>query len=121
MLRWLGPQTEMYVCHVHADIGATGAPTINRTRTPSGFDITRSDDGVYALVFPPCKFMSAIGDVRPNAEETVTEMRKVNLEKDIDPTTGSVVFRTAKVDGTEEADLDPVSGSEIVFHVQIGF
>ena len=121
MLRWLGPQTEMYVCHVHADIGATGAPTINSTRTPAGFNITRTNTGIYALAFPKCKFISVIGDVRPNDITDVTDGRKVNVAKDIDATSGSVVFHTSSTDDTEDDAEDPTSGSEIVFHVQIGF
>jgi hypothetical protein len=120
MLRWLGPQTEMYVCHVHADIGASGEPTINSTRTPAGFNITLTSAGIYALVFPKCKFISVIGDVRTDDITDVADTRKVNVAKDIDATTGTVAFHTASVGAADDA-LEPISGSEIIFHVQIGF
>lgn len=116
-----GPRNDLGIAYVHADIGGTGAPTIDTRQTSAGFTITRSNDGIYALNFPKCKYVLPIGQVRPDDLTDVTDARVVQIAKNIDATTGTVVFQTAQLNATADAAIDPVSGSEIIFIVLLGF
>lgn len=116
-----GPLSDLTFAYVHADIGASGAPTVAASATSRGFNITRTNTGIYSLTFPKCKFCLPLGDVRPDDITDITDARKVNVAKNIDATSGAVVFHTCSVDGTEDDAEDPVSGSEIVFLVLLGF
>lgn|SRR5690606_24895448 len=123
-VRAMGPRTDLSFAYVHADIGASGAPTIDEAKTTAGFSITRSGTGTYSLTFPKCRFCLPIGDVRPDDTADETDARKVNVAKDLDPTSGAVTFTTQEyVDVTADTSTiaDPVSGSEIVFIVLLGF
>ncbi len=104
-------------------IGASGAPTVVAAATTVGVTVSQSStDGIYTFSFPAGRDMWGVHiDVWPAAPETVTEGRKVNINSDSAVTapaigttgSGAIEFYTAKYDGTEDADLPPVSGSEI--------
>lgn len=112
-----GPRSDLTIAYVHADIGASGEPTIDATKTSRGFNITRNSEGNYQLVFPKCKFCLPQGQVRPNAVAT-EQSPFLLVEKDIDATTGTVNF----VCGTEaDSEAELADGSEIVFLVLLGF
>lgn len=114
----LGPRADLNIAYVHADIGATGAPTVDSAKTCAGFNVTRNSDGNYNLVFPKCKFCLPMGAVRPTTLATEADARQVYVAPDLDATTGTVIFTT----GTEaDTEIDPTSGSEIVFLILLGF
>lgn len=98
-------------------IGASGAPTVMTGTTPGVTIAQTGTDGIYTLSFPAGRDMWGEKiTVRPAAPETVTEGRAVNINVDSAVTSGTlgkIEFYTAKYDGTEDADLPPVSGSEI--------
>lgn len=102
---------------VKLTIGASGAPTVATGTTPGVTVSQSSTDGIYTLTFPKGRDMWGLHiAVWPTAPETVTEGRKVNINPDPAVTLaslGKIEFYTAKYDGTEDADLPPVSGSEI--------
>lgn len=113
-----GPLSDLTFAYVHADIGASGAPTVAAAATSRGFNITRSDVGTYSLTFPKCKFCLPIGQVRPDSLTTEASHLEVTIAPNIDATTGAVAFTTGDESDT---DQDPASGSEIVFLVLLGF
>lgn len=134
-VRAKGPFTDLCFAYVHADIGGSGVATMDDSRTSSGFVVTRTANaGEYTLKFPNCRFCLPIGDVRLDDYDDRLDVRKVAIEKNIDPTTGTVNFSTiapadtvvddgsGNIDSITLGDVaDPASGSEIVFIVLLGY
>lgn len=87
------------------DIGATGAPTLDATKSTPGISITRADTGDYDIVFPGCHFAFVqIGIVSPLA----TVIAAVVTAKDSAAGTASLLT----VDAAGAA-ADPASGDDL--------
>lgn len=102
----------LYILTAEVDIGATGAPTIAAGNGDPGISITRSNTGIYALVFP--KARRAVVQVIP-AMATPDDVAVV-VDDDLSASAGTCTFTHFSAAG---AAADPASGDRlfVVIHL----
>lgn len=90
-----------------ADIGATGAPTVDDSATTPGVTITRTDTGDYSITFPTCPDAAA-----PNVRVVGSTIATVQLLTFV-PTSGTATITCYSDAITTPAD--PASGDDLYF------
>lgn len=101
---------------LRATIGASGAPTVVSADTTPGLSLARNSPGVYTLSFPPCRRLGLAPSVavKPDDATDVADHRVASIDKDNTSASGGTLrIHCASFDGTEQADEEVVSGSEI--------
>ena len=111
-----GPRTDLTWAYLATVLNGTTVAT-DATRTSRGFSITRSTNGVYALVFPKCKYCQIVPVFMPTVAGNGLVPRVLSS---ISPTAGTATIELSAT--AAGAAADPAAAANVLeLRILLGF